>query len=114
MKSKAWWSAVAVMALAVSAPVAAQVGPAACVVPQDEGHPLAERQGRLSQYERLPDHCLKTLVMECSTVANQQLLDMGSAATCSMGYEVLLRRGFGGDFQAMLAWWRTQQGSQVN
>jgi hypothetical protein len=81
----------------------------ACTAPAEGESPLGDRQAKLSTYERMPEHCLKTLVMECTAVANQRMLDMGSAATCSMGYEALLKRGFGGDFKAMLAWWRTQR-----
>ena len=28
------------------------------------------------------------------------------AALCSIGFEALKKRKFGGDFNAMLAWWR--------
>jgi hypothetical protein len=28
---------------------------------------------------------------------------------CSLGHEALLRRVFGGDFNALLAWWRSQR-----
>src|SRR5687767_1658973 len=106
MDSKAWQFALVLAACAVATPAVAQSEPQACVVPSEEGHPLGDRAGRLGAYERLPEHCLKTLVMECAAVASQQLLDQGSAATCSMGYEALLKRTFGGDFKAMLAWWR--------
>jgi len=94
-------------------PQAAQ--PQACAAPAEADNPLADRREQLSLYEGMPEHCLKTLVMECTAVANERMLDMGSAATCSIGYEALLKRGFGGDFKAMLAWWRTQRdGSTVN
>jgi hypothetical protein len=75
----------------------------------------ADRQERLAQLETLPDTCLKTMVVKCSDTASEQMLDPGSAAACSMSYEALLKRGFGGDFQAMLAWWRSQRtASAVN
>ena len=80
----------------------------ACRAPADDGPPLLHRQDRIAQYESLGDHCLKRLVVECNAAASRQLLDAGSAFACSLGYEALLRRGFGGDFQAMLAWWRTR------
>jgi hypothetical protein len=89
----------------------------ACAVPEaaSQQHPMPDRQERLAQLETLPDTCLKTMVVKCSDTASEQMLDPGSAATCSMSYEALLKRGFGGDFQAMLAWWRSQRtASAVN
>jgi hypothetical protein len=79
-----------------------------CRAPAYDGPPLLHRQDRIAQYEGLGEHCLKRLAIECNAAASRQLLDAGSAFACSMGYEALLRRGFGGDFQAMLAWWRTR------
>lgn len=80
--------------------------PAACSAPAGSGsHPLADRSGTLSRFEQLSPECLKTVVVQCAGVANRVLLDLGSAALCSIGYEALLRRGFGGDFHALVAWW---------
>lgn len=81
--------------------------PASCEAPVYDGPLLLHRQERITQYEGLGEHCLKHLVMQCDAAAGRQLLDPGSAFSCSIGYEALLRRGFGGDFQAMLAWWRS-------
>lgn len=77
--------------------------------PRGSGHPLAGREEALSRYEALPASCLKTIFLACSRAANAQLLDLGSAAACSLGYEALLRRGFAGDFHALMAWWRVQR-----
>ena len=55
------------------------------------------------------EQCLKQLMVACNESANRMLLDTGSAFTCSIGYEALLRGSFRGDFQAMLAWWRQQR-----
>lgn len=82
--------------------------PAICRAPAYDGPLLLHRQDRIAQYEGLGEQCLKRLVVECNAAASRQLLDAGSAFACSLGYEALLRRGFGGDFQAMLAWWRTR------
>ena len=80
----------------------------ACRAPAYDGPPLLRRQERIAEYEGLGEHCLKRLAVECDAAASRQLLDAGSAFACSLGYEALLRSGFGGDFQAMLAWWRTR------
>lgn len=95
------------------APAAAEMSPAACHVPASEAHPLQDRDGALSRYEQLPQHCLKAMFMRCAAEASEQMLDLGSAAVCSIGYEALLRRGFAGDFHALMAWWRTQRGNEA-
>jgi hypothetical protein len=63
--------------------------------------------------ERLPEHCLKSLLAECNSDAGEQLLDLGSAALCSMGYEALLHKSFGGSFSAMLAWWQRDRDARL-
>lgn len=97
-------AAAAVLAFAL--PASAE-DPAGCDVAEAERNPLAERAERLEQLARLPPQCLKEIVRACSSAAQNTLLDLGSAASCSIGYEALLQTGFGGDFQALLAWWRT-------
>jgi hypothetical protein len=72
-------------------------------------HPMANRSGTISALEHLPESCLKTLLLECSESANQQLMDLGSAAMCSMTYEALLKKGFGGSFHAFMEWWRQER-----
>jgi hypothetical protein len=67
---------------------------------------LGDREEQLARYEALPPQCLKSIVVTCSEAANAALLDLGQAATCSIGYEALLNRGFNGNFQALMAWWR--------
>ena len=99
----------AVAAALVTAGAATASGPApACQTPA-QADPLADRAGTLAQYERLPRACLVATFEHCSRAAGQALLDPGSAAICSFGYEALLRQGFGGDFGAMMAWWRSQR-----
>lgn len=99
----------AALVIAATGPAWAESPPAACEVQPSQAHPLADRAGMLSRYEQLPPYCLKAMFMECAAQANEQVLDFGSAATCSIGYEALLKRGFSGDFQALLAWWRNQR-----
>lgn len=106
-----------VLALAACAawaqPASLPVAPPACVAPEHAGNPLMDRQERIAQFEQLGAPCLKRLVVQCDAAAGREMLDMGSAAACSLGYEALLRRGFGGDFQAMLVWWRTRPGDEA-
>jgi hypothetical protein len=76
-------------------------------------HPLGSREETLAQFEALPPACLKSMFMACTAAASETFMDLGSAATCSIGYEALLKRGFDGNFNALLAWWRAERGSSV-
>ncbi len=93
---------------------AVPVSAPACTAPEHDGNPMADRQERISQYEGLGEQCLKRLLVQCQAAADRDLLDSGTAHACSIGYEALLKLGFGGDFQAMLAWWRTRPADTLN
>ncbi len=69
--------------------------------------PWSDREAGLHAQEQLSDTCLKRLVRECDADAEAGFLDGGSAATCSVRYEALLRQGFQGDFHSFLRWWRS-------
>lgn len=84
----------------------------ACVLPGDGADPLGDRAGLLAEYERLPQSCLQELVRTCTSISNRSLLDFGSAAACSFGYEALLSQRFGGDFRALMAWWNSERTRQ--
>src|SRR4051812_29615586 len=101
----ALWAALAACAL----PAASETP---CELPASESmNLLSERSEVLRQVEQLPAQCLKTIVRECSGGADKGLLDFSSAAMCSISYEALLQKGFGGDFPALLAWWREERTS---
>lgn len=102
-----WLLAIAVMAIA--APALAQPQARSCELPTSTTDPLLDRAGLLAQYERLPHACLRELFTECNRASRNGILDFGSAAACSFGYEALLSQHFGGDFRALLAWWSAQQ-----
>jgi hypothetical protein len=51
---------------------------------------------------------LKSDYLHCERLAQATLLDFGTAGDCSMVYEELKQRVFGGDFHLLLAWWRQQ------
>ena len=87
--------------------MAGEAPQAQCEAPTAQGSIMfPDREETISSMQAMPEICLKTLVVVCGRSANEGLLDLGSAAMCSMGYEALLRKSFGGSFQAMLAWWR--------
>jgi len=82
--------------------------PASCELPASDRDPLSDRAGILAEYQRLPNACLQQIVRACSQASSHAMLDFGTAAVCSFGYEALLAQQFGGDFPALLAWWRAQ------
>jgi hypothetical protein len=52
---------------------------------------------------------LQAAYLDCEQQAMTSLLDFGSASQCSMVYEAVKERVFGGDFQRLLAWSRQQR-----
>jgi hypothetical protein len=62
--------------------------------------------------ERLPETALKMMYLSCARVSSQRLLSLDEATRCSTAADVLKRRSFGGDFNAMLAWWRRHRDEQ--
>jgi hypothetical protein len=91
-----------------AAPAAQATDTANCNLPQGMD-PLAARQELLAEFERMPRQCLEGLFRECTSASSQGFLDLGAAAVCSFSYEALLRQGFGGSFQALMAWWRSEK-----
>lgn len=108
MDARALRCLVAAAAVMAAQPAMAQAE-ADCELPASEADPLADRAGMLAQYERLPQDCLREIFAACSIAAGRTLLDFGSAAICSFGYEALLKQGFGGNFRALMTWWNTQR-----
>lgn len=110
MKARVIRCAAASLMMVAGAPAFAEPPPSGCQVHPSQVDLFFDREAALSRYEQLPQYCLKALFMQCAAQANRQVLDFDNAATCSIGYEALLKRGFSGDFQALMAWWRTQRG----
>jgi hypothetical protein len=80
-----------------------------CQLPGSDVETLVNRSALLAEYERLPHSCLQEIFRACTLASNEGLLDFSSAAVCSFGYEAWLKQGFGGNFRALLAWWRAQE-----
>jgi hypothetical protein len=100
---------VALSAMATPWAAGADFASAACEVPSRPAHPLMDRDGGLSQYIQLPEHCLKTIYMYCSAASEQAVLGYDAVMVCSLGHEALLKRVFNGDFNALLAWWQSHR-----
>ena len=61
----------------------------------------------LAQGERI--EALERAFWRCDHAATQGVLDSATAADCSTATEALKARRFGGNFSAMLAWWRERK-----
>lgn len=53
------------------------------------------------------DAQLESSFLECDRLSRETVLDAGTASQCSVVYEALKARVFAGDFERLLAWWRT-------
>jgi hypothetical protein len=114
MLSKTIRSMTILAAVLASCCASAQPGPAqavatGCAAATSRIQPLAEHAGVQAEFARLSGTCLKELYLRCSRESSQGLLDFGEAALCSFGHEALLKGEFGGNFNALLAWWRVHR-----
>ena len=76
--------------------------------PADAGLP-GDRESILAAYERMPPARLEELFLRCDAQASREMLDAGDGILCAMAWDTLLKRRFGGDVQAFLAWWRPRR-----
>jgi hypothetical protein len=60
-----------------------------------------------SEPKVMPVEELKKDYLKCDRLSSSTLLDFETAAYCSTVNETLLARGFNGDFNEMLKWWRS-------
>lgn len=79
-------------ALAVSAAGAREVDPG--------------RQVPAAFFQDWTEEQLKRFFLLCSREAAQRMLTLEEGAVCSSAQDALKARSFGGDFSALLAWWR--------
>jgi hypothetical protein len=56
---------------------------------------------------------LMRVYLECDRLSTTRLLGFAEAAACSQAAERLLKIGFGGDFNGLLAWWRSEKAARV-
>lgn len=95
--------AVSVFALTVCPPALAQTTTQATVTDRVVARP--SEANALAALER--DFWL------CERASMRYMLDLGTAAHCSVVYETLKARRFGGDFKALLAWWQANKDAHV-
>lgn len=68
--------------------------------------PYLDTRHVMAHMERLSEAALKSLYLRCADESSRRVLSLHEAIECSIAADVLKERGFGGDFDAMLAWWR--------
>jgi hypothetical protein len=56
--------------------------------------------------EQLSEHDIKLFYVRCSQEVLDRRLDGGEAMACSIGYDILLKKHFAGDFEQLLLWSR--------
>ena len=57
----------------------------------------------------LPLDHLKTAYLACDRAASESALSLSDFQRCGVVGDELLKRGFGGDFDRLLAWWRARE-----
>ncbi len=67
------------------------------------------RVALLAHFERLPETHLKAVFLHCAHESSRRMFDLDEAVPCAMAWDALLKRGFAGNVEALLAWWRAQR-----
>jgi hypothetical protein len=70
--------------------------------------PLAHSQTSGSKQMAIPIDELKGAYLACNRAATSGRLNTGGIMKCSVVYEALKQRAFGGDFYKLLAWSKAQ------
>jgi len=69
---------------------------------------FGRERGHVAALHELPEEALKAHYLNCSRAALKGSLGSHEIMLCSLGYEILLKRAFNGDFLALLAWSKVQ------
>lgn len=80
---------------------------------QPEASAWRDRERLLAHFELVGEVNLKAVYLRCARESSQRLLGFEEAARCSIAGEVLKSRHFGGDFNALLAWWRQHRDDRI-
>ncbi|WP_418316883.1 hypothetical protein [Piscinibacter sakaiensis] len=69
---------------------------------------LGYRERLLIHFDHLPVPRLEAQVLACDRSSRIRMMGFEEGALCAMAWDALLKRHFGGDVNALLAWWRTE------
>jgi len=67
------------------------------------------RERLLATFHAMPDAPLRAMFLRCASDSSVRMLGLDEAVPCAMAWDALLRRGFNGDVNALLAWWRAHR-----
>jgi hypothetical protein len=73
-----------------------------------------DHQSLFAHFEVVDATQLKAVYLRCARDSSQRLLGFDEAARCSIAGEVLKTRVFGGDFNALLAWWLKHRDDRID
>lgn len=74
--------------------------------------PIAHGHSHSGEFEGVPIAELKRVYLSCDRAATGGRLNSAAIMQCSIVYEELKKRAFGGDFGKLLAWSRAQSSVQ--
>jgi hypothetical protein len=74
---------------------------------------IGVREQLLEAFERMPEARLKVVFLRCARDSSQRMLGLDEAMPCAMAWDALLRRGFGGNVDSLLAWWRFHREANI-
>ena len=74
--------------------------------------PMAHGHSHTGELERVPIADLQRIYLSCNHAATGGHLNSAAIMQCSVVYEALKRRAFGGDFDKLLAWSTAQPSVQ--
>jgi hypothetical protein len=66
-----------------------------------------------ARLEQLSERDMKLFYSRCSREGLVRRLEGGEAMACSIGYDVLLKKHFAGDFERLLSWSRSWRASDL-
>ena len=70
---------------------------------------LGQREMLVAAFDQWPLPRLEAYFMACDQASSERMMAMDEGARCAMAWDTLLRRRFGGNVAAMLAWWRSER-----
>lgn len=74
----------------------------------------SDRERLLAHFDRAAEADLKAVYLHCARQSSQRLLGFDEATRCTIAGEALKAHHFGGDFNALLAWWRQHRDDPVD
>jgi hypothetical protein len=70
---------------------------------------LGAREPLLAAFDAMPEARLKATFLRCDRESRQRVLSLDEAAPCSIAWDTLLKREYGGNLESLLAWWRAHR-----